>query len=387
MALAQKFRNSSTISDLVTAIDKYKNSQKQGSEHCASTSKGAKEGKAVLVATKGQSLFLWKGLAKQKKMEETQEALSMKKLAEWDLPRWAGPPPSVNDFSETSTACSSEDEAQALEPLLWVSEPRFEGPSTRLQFALTIGRSSCAQRFGLTLTAKRDGTIMIAEDAMQFGVAKGDVVLSINGCQALTVEECQRILNSALKIELSLLRADVDAQGRRQGKSWKWNISQKSSWTNRQGRKCIDLLAVSPQPCLSAGAEDQFTVRLNRASRDQKFGLNLTTVNSDATASNLTGGIYIAANLPHLRLKAGDQVLSLNGRMVGNVAEFRKSLDTCMNVELLVRRQSSASSEDKPDDSFWQDFVEDLENEPVDWITVPEIDDEPRLCVPKKSVL
>lgn len=260
----------------------------------------------------------------------------------------ASPAP-MDDISEAST-CPSEDEAHALEPLLWVSELSFEGPSAR-QFTLTIGRSSTHQRFGLTFNATSDDRIVIAQDAWQFGIIKGDVVLGINGSHKLTVEKCQRILSCTLKIELSLLRIDFDEQLHRSKDTSKpliWPIGQKSSWTTRQGRRCLDLLAVSPQQPLSDGPEDQlFTVGIRRATCNQKFGLNLRgiqnsnlkDVNGNATGKSSTSVIYCAENMPHLGLRVGDQVLSINGRKVCNVKQCCQILDASMRVELLVKRQ------------------------------------------------
>jgi len=290
-----------------------------------------------------------------------------------------------DDVSEGSTTCPSDGEGNELKPLLSVSEPRFEGPSTR-HFFVMIGRSSTHQRFGLTFTSKSDGKIVIAEDAKQFGVAEGDVVLGINGrSTSLTVEKCMRILKSSLKIELSLLRIKHESQ-LKQGKPLTWLSSESSLWTTRQGVKCVDLLAVSQQQCL-AEREDQFTVRISRATCHVKFGLNLRSVNSDRSGHSLTSQIYCAEDLPHLGLQKDDQIVSLNGRAVTNFTECQHILDTCMSVELLLERHSQESSNCNPEDF---EIAEDNDNVEAtvedNWIVTPD-EDEPHICVPKISIM
>lgn len=323
------------------------------------------------------SLFLWRSLARQKQVAGAKQRASKCCLdvGHTDLTKGQAPPASTDDCSETSTTCSSQEEVRALQPLLWVSEGRFEGSTTR-QFTLTIGRSSAHQRFGLVLKAKGD-VISVAEDAMQFGVAQGDVVLSINGCHRLTEGKCRHILNNALKIDLSLLRVNFDAHSQN-GKGFMSPIDQKSSWSYREGCRCIDLLAGSPLQALPAGPQDHFTIQIHRASRHQKFGLNLTSVNKDVTGRNLTSEIYCTEDLPHLDLKMGDQVLSINGCTVRNVTECCSILDTCMNVELLVKRGCKVTIEQSPDVS--EESVEE------DWQVLDD-QDEPALCVPKRSLL
>lgn len=365
--------------------------------------------KTVNFKGKGGSLSLWRTLAKQNQIEEARQrhadrergninethltqamGLSKEQKKVQEAPR--------DDVSEGSTACSSEDGATELEPLLWVSALRFEEHSTR-QFAVTIGRSSTQQKFGLTCTAKNDGKIIIAEDAKQFGISKGDMILAISGCSgSLTVEKCMGILQSSLTVELSLLRIGHASHLNQGGKPLTWSIDRKSLWTTRGGVSCVDLLAVAPQRPLPTGPENQFTVRISRATCCVKFGLNLRSVSTgDPNGFSLMSKIYCAEDLPHLGLKKDDQFVSLNGRAVTNVTEFRYMLDTCMGVELLVERQSKAPSEEpvvwNPEDfAVTEDVYEDmLKNENVyldileeNW-TVPPNEDTPHFCVPKAS--
>lgn len=363
------------------------------------------------------SLFLWRNVASQKKLEEAQQRLAekqrgtakeahRKRVEDANLTRAMGGMPSIkailneapaapkDDVSECSTTCPSDDEGNDLKPLLWVSEPRFEEGSTR-QFVVMIGRSSTDQRFGLTFSAKSDGKIIVAEDTQQFGIAKGDVVLGINGrSQSLTVENCMRVLKSSLKIELSLLRISHESQ-LKQGKPLAGQISQRSLRSNtvRQGVKCMDLLAGSPQQPLPSG--DQFSVRISRATCHVKFGLNLRSVNSDPTGHCLTSAIYCAEDMPHLGLKKDDKIVSLNGRAVSNLTECQHLFDTSMSVELLLERRS-----EEPDDEFLERYIDHMEFEIAEseenhnveatvedvWM-VPFDDDEPNVCVPKKSII
>lgn len=106
--------------------------------------------------------------------------------------------------------------------------------------------------------------------------------------------------------------------------------------------KCIDLLAASPP--VREGAEDDFTLRISRASRNQRFGLSFRSVNSDVSGKSLTSEIYCAEDLPHLGLKQHDQILSLNGRRILTFSEFQRCLDACMSIELFVKRKSNVQS-------------------------------------------
>jgi len=243
-----------------------------------------------------------------------------------------------DNFSETSTACSSEDDIQELEPLLWVSEIKFAGESTR-QFNVSIGRSSAHQRFGLTFVGKGDGRIVIAEDAMHLGIAKGDLLLSINGYKDLTQEKCSSILKSALRIDFSLLRIDHAAHCN--AKHIHRPINKQTKRSHRHGMngmKCVDLLAASP--AVPDGAQEHFTVRMSRASREQKFGLSFRSINNDVTGKNLSSEIYIAEDLPHLGLMQGDCILEVNGCRIRNCSDFQRSLDACLALNLVLKRQS-----------------------------------------------
>lgn len=258
-----------------------------------------------------------------------------------------------DDISETSTNCSSEeeDESQALQPLLWVSELSFSGTYAD-EFALTIGRSSYKQRFGITFHVHSNGDLVIAEDAMQFGILKGDIVLGINGtrdsnsigilqnkkqngAQAPTVENCQRILHSSLQVELNLCRTNFDAKTY-QGEALAGLIDWKTLSTSRHGFRCVDLLSVGPQQPVSGGPGNQFTVRISRVTRNQKFGLQFRSIKCRSGKTE----IYCVEDQKHLGLRDGDQILSLNGCTVRSVNQCSEILDECMSVELHIERQS-----------------------------------------------
>jgi len=240
-------------------------------------------------------------------------------------------------ISEASTTCTVEDEAHALQPLLWVSELSFSGAKAD-EFALTIGRSCRKQRFGLTFHAHDiTGEIVIAEDAMQFGILKGDVVLSINGVHELTVERFQRILHSSLYIELSLRRADFDKKTYC-AEALAGQLDWKTLSTTRHGCKCIDLLSVSPQEPVSDGRGNRFTITISRATRNQKFGLNLNSIKCHTVDGKTE--IYCAEDAKHLGLRDGDQILRLNDCTVSSVDDCQEILDKRLSVEVLVERQS-----------------------------------------------
>merc|ERR1719311_925827 len=143
-------------------------------------------------------------------------------------------------------------------------------------------------------------------------------------------------MKSSLKVELSLLRVAYQSQIN-QGKPLTWPIDRKSVWTTRQGVRCIDLLAVSPQQSLPAGPEDQFTITLCRATCHMKFGLELRSVSIDPTGHSLTSKVYCAENMPHLGLKKDDQILSVDGHEFTNFTECQHLLNIGMSVELLLK--------------------------------------------------
>jgi len=349
---------------------------------------------------KAQSLSLWRTVAQEKKIEEAraaQQRHSEKErfTKETTLSRALGlslakaQAVAMDDVSEDSTTCFSNDKENQLEPLLWVSAPRFHGDTTR-QFDVTIGRSSTKQRFGLTFKAEADGKIVIAADAKQFGVIEGDIVLGVNGySQSPTVEKFMRMMKSSLKIELSLLRIAHVGQIS-QGKILTWPINRKSVWNTRQGVRCVDLLAVSPQqPC---GPEDQFILTLSRATCHLKFGLDLRSVNVDPTGHDLTSKVYCAEDMLHLGLKKDDHILSINGHAITNVTECQHILDTSMSVELLLQRVSKKASEE-PSDWNPENFEMTEQNWSIeattedDWMVPSDEWDEPMVCAPKRSII
>eukprot|EP00746_Dinoflagellata_sp_MGD_P167492 gnl/MRDRNA2_/MRDRNA2_98161_c0_seq1.p1 gnl/MRDRNA2_/MRDRNA2_98161_c0~~gnl/MRDRNA2_/MRDRNA2_98161_c0_seq1.p1 ORF type:complete len:396 (+),score=78.93 gnl/MRDRNA2_/MRDRNA2_98161_c0_seq1:111-1298(+) len=248
-------------------------------------------------------------------------------------------------LSDTSTTCSSGDDVQQLEPLLWVSEPKFEGESTQ-HVAVSMGRCNKQLRFGITFEAKEDGRIVIADDAAHLGIAKGDMLLSISGgphwvcrgtwhaaseCKNLTHEKCKRILDSALRIDLTLLRVNA--------RHFHWPISKQTKWSNREGIRCVNLLAASP--LMPDEGLDSFTLKISRASHEQQIGLCFRSMKwrEISSGQSLTSEVYIAEDAPHLGLKQGDRILKLNGSRVLNFGEFEKSLHACMTVNLLVKRE------------------------------------------------
>jgi len=287
--------------------------------------------------------------------------------------------------------CPSDRKGKQPEPLLWVSAPMFRGDTTR-QFAVTIGRSSIKQRFGLTFTATAAGKVVIAEDAKQFGIIKGDVVLGINDrSHSLTADKIMRVMKSSLKIELSLLRVAHSSQID-YGKPLTWPIDRKSVWSTREGVRCVDLLAVSPQQPSPAGPEDQFTVTLIRATCYLKFGLDLRSDNIDRTGHDLGSKVYCAKDMPHLGLKKDDHILSINGRAITNMTECQHVLDTSMSVELLLKRLGKKASEESSDwnpenfEMSEQDWHVQATFED-DWMVPSDEWDEPIVRVPKKSIL
>lgn len=115
-----------------------------------------------------------------------------------------------------------------------------------------------------------------------------------------------------------------------------------------QRRTAVDeslrtLLSASP-PVVTDSSKGEFTVEISRSSQKQRFGVSF--VNKPRSTregeSPDTYGLCIADDMPHIGLRMGDHVLSMNGIPTASVAKCRVELEHAMVLKLCLRRTVAA---------------------------------------------
>lgn len=103
----------------------------------------------------------------------------------------------------------------------------------------------------------------------------------------------------------------------------------------------MPLLKASP-PTPVGRLAGRFKVRLWRASTAQPFGVSFGS-------GNKTGTIIVEDAMPHIGLRKGDEVISINGQPVTCVRQGSQALETSSSLELLLfHRELPDDSTEKP---------------------------------------
>lgn len=226
---------------------------------------------------------------------------------------------------------SSDD----LRPLLKVSSPIPVGAEVG-RYRVRIWRKSKRQPFGIQFSSSNN-MIEIAEDLTHLGLRQFDQVISVNGMKVRTVEECMGVLRDATTLDLVLQHTELDGEittvGPATGSGWCGSRACVSRQPTSAPMSLRTLLASSQLQMLSEDGKD-FQLILERKSLKQRFGVNFS-------AERIKGGlvINIAEDQPHLGLKAGDELVSVNGIAMQNSVECQRTLEKSMIVTLKLKRK------------------------------------------------
>jgi len=231
------------------------------------------------------------------------------------------PLPSGPSFGQVE---SSEEQV-----ILQASQPAYLGGHPGC-YLVRLVRASLKVSFGLELiTAKtRDGqlaAIFVSDDLPFVGMSRWDRVLSINGWEPTSVEECGNIVERLLSIVLVL-----QSKGKQPVES--------------VPRPVMELLPPADQRLLTIKKqmltnESEFMLMIRRRSPKQSLGLSF-----DASLTpNEQGELVVTCDMLHLDVIAGDLLVSANGFRSPSKKVLCEILDTAIVIELTLRRHSSMS--------------------------------------------
>lgn len=215
--------------------------------------------------------------------------------------------------------------------VLLKSSPPAQVGNVKGRYVLRVIRASLKQPYGITFDANeaRGGmlsVISVAEDLPHLGIRKWDELLSVNGAQPRSIQECRGMLQEALSIVLVLQRRGVNSQA----PPPKPHIAVASL-------AAVDriLLSVS-KAVVSDPRRGEFKMSIHRNSLKQKFGLAFEAVLSKTRVQELS--ILISEDLPHLALIRNDRLYIINGIRPRSRKVCAQILNSAMTVNLTFRR-------------------------------------------------
>jgi len=93
-------------------------------------------------------------------------------------------------------------------------------------------------------------------------------------------------------------------------------------------------LLQSSQPAQVGTIKGRYVLRVVRASLKQAFGITFDV--SDAGSST---ALMVSEDLPHLGIRKGDQLLSVNGSEPKSINEVRRALQSSLSIVLVMQRR------------------------------------------------
>eukprot|EP00421_Protoceratium_reticulatum_P073332 CAMPEP_0168411150 /NCGR_PEP_ID=MMETSP0228-20121227/28055_1 /TAXON_ID=133427 /ORGANISM="Protoceratium reticulatum, Strain CCCM 535 (=CCMP 1889)" /LENGTH=390 /DNA_ID=CAMNT_0008424893 /DNA_START=9 /DNA_END=1182 /DNA_ORIENTATION=+ len=223
------------------------------------------------------------------------------------------------------------DECEVI-PLLKVSTPSARAAGALFQVRML--RASLEQSYGVSFQATSNesglSSVMVAEDAPHLGLCEADRLVTINGVMPESVQECARILKSAMSIALVLER-----QHHRTSVA-----SGRSSQQSADGAGTAPrLLLLSTRPQVLNAERGTFRLSMVRSSLHQRFGVGFSA-RLGARAGSKAAAV-LAQDLPHLGLLAGDQLLAINGSRAAHNVDFQRTLQNSRDITLVMQRRPS----------------------------------------------
>jgi len=244
--------------------------------------------------------------------------------------------------AQPSSSSSPPSEAE-MRPLLKVSAPIPIGTEVG-RYRIRIWRKARQQAFGIQF-ASSNGLIEIAEDLPHLGLRQFDAVISVNGMNIRSVEECMGVLRSANVLDMVLQHTELDGTtsvsqqptpgGCLFGTNACRNSCKKQNSTYSMAVPLRTLLSCSKVQVFGDDRQE-FQLVLERKSIKQRFGLNFSADRISRQGSGMS--IKIADDQPHLGLEAGDSLVSVNGVAASNV-DSQRLLERAMILTLHFRRR------------------------------------------------
>lgn len=224
--------------------------------------------------------------------------------------------------SERSKLVGSGSQEQAV---LMASQPEHLRNG---RYVVKLWRASLAQAFCLEFftAASRDGQlsgIFASHDLPYLGISRWDTLLSINGVEPRTVEECRNMLRQLRSLVLtfqSKIRLSLEPVPK----------------PKMESLPPLDVMLLTIRKDTSRG-NSEFTLTIKR--RSPKLQVDLQFSKSPSKSKD-QGALLASRDMPQLEILAGDQLLSVNGIQSPNSKTLKQFLEVEMVMNLTLRRSS-----------------------------------------------
>lgn len=223
-------------------------------------------------------------------------------------------------------------------PLLKAWPPRTAKSSQGVAFSVRVWRASTRQPFGIVLDTAQNSserkhlTAVVAEDLPHLGILKGDALLSINGHVPTSARECRHILTEAIVIRLVLQRFERTSNLAHVGAEFGDGVRAKT--------RAPQLLLSVTRASVVDEATGEFRLTIHRSSQSQKFGLCFTQLLPSGNGEAL---IIVSQHLPHLALRKGDHVVTMNGMALKSRGQCEELLKSAFILGMSVRREACSA--------------------------------------------
>eukprot|EP00420_Gonyaulax_spinifera_P013181 CAMPEP_0197941212 /NCGR_PEP_ID=MMETSP1439-20131203/122436_1 /TAXON_ID=66791 /ORGANISM="Gonyaulax spinifera, Strain CCMP409" /LENGTH=299 /DNA_ID=CAMNT_0043564401 /DNA_START=25 /DNA_END=920 /DNA_ORIENTATION=+ len=217
-----------------------------------------------------------------------------------------------------------------------------------------LRRASLHQPFGVVLHATESGarlsSIAVAEDLRHLGLRKSDELVALNGAKPRSVGECRKVLKHAFSVELTLKRRGSASPtgcpgcGQRTGCTDGCALAGGGSFTgcgehDPPNEQSIRPLLTMARPDMSGLRDGEVRLVLQRASVFQSFGIEFTYAVERADSGECELTARVVEDLPHLGLRSGNRLVSINGMQPRSSAQCQRICERALTMSIVVRRR------------------------------------------------
>uniref|UniRef100_A0A7S4RBX8 Uncharacterized protein n=1 Tax=Alexandrium monilatum TaxID=311494 RepID=A0A7S4RBX8_9DINO len=291
----------------------------------------------------------------------------------------ASTPSTSSQTSETSSLCYGKAQWQDFRPkndiylpkyqpedILWQNEGqvvKFQQEAalpllkaTRLAptgwlrgvFRLVLQRATIQQPFGITFLANQyfgRQRFDIAEDLPHLGLHKDDELATINKAYPRNISEVRKILKCSRTVDLTIWRRHLDEteeEGRRgfaccavpdvpDDQSAEGSSGYRQPVAEAASKPLLSMM----RPQVVDEHRGEFRLVMQRSSLTQLFGLDFATELSKRKQQPI---VVLPADYPHLGLRKGDRLVSINGVQPRTLVHCQHIYDNSLNLTLIFRR-------------------------------------------------
>jgi len=226
-------------------------------------------------------------------------------------------------------------------PLLKATTPVPTG-WLRGQFRLTLQRATPYQPFGITfLASDARSRFVIAEDLPHLGLEKGDELVTINQASPSSIHDVRKILKHSMTSELTIWRQVQETGEVKQRPFTCCAAGQPQPAEDGSGKPRPvpevknKLLLAMLRPQVINEDKGEFRLVMQRFSLTQQFGLEFVSEPSKRKPASM---VVLPADFPHLGLRKGDRLISINGVEPRTLVHCQHIYDNSLNLTLIFRR-------------------------------------------------